>query len=62
MTNGCFDILHTGHIHILNEAKKLGDILIVALNSDSSIKLNKGEKDQSTMKWIEHLFYQLFNL
>ena len=44
MTNGCFDILHTGHIHILNEAKKLGDILVVALNSDSSIKLNKGEK------------------
>ena len=42
MTNGCFDILHTGHIHLLSEARKLGDILIVALNSDSSVKLNKG--------------------
>ena len=42
MTNGCFDILHTGHIYLLNEAKKLGDLLIVALNSDSSVKLNKG--------------------
>ena len=42
MTNGCFDILHVGHIHLLNEAKKLGDLLIVALNSDSSVKLNKG--------------------
>ena len=42
-TNGCFDILHVGHIHVLNEAKKLGDILIVAINSDSSVKLLKGE-------------------
>lgn len=42
MTNGCFDILHTGHIYLLNEASKLGDLLIVALNSDSSVKLNKG--------------------
>ena len=42
MTNGCFDILHTGHIHLLSEARKLGDLLIVALNSDSSVKLNKG--------------------
>ncbi|MFH0898756.1 MAG: bifunctional heptose 7-phosphate kinase/heptose 1-phosphate adenyltransferase [bacterium] len=37
-TNGCFDLLHSGHIHTLVEAKKLGDILIVALNSDDSIK------------------------
>ena len=42
MTNGCFDILHAGHIYLLSEAKKLGDLLIVALNSDSSVKLNKG--------------------
>ncbi len=42
-TNGCFDILHSGHVHLLKEAKKLGDILIVALNSDSSVKrLGKG--------------------
>ena len=44
MTNGCFDILHTGHIFLLNEARRLGDLLIVALNSDSSVKLNKGNK------------------
>ncbi len=43
MTNGCFDILHTGHIYLLSEAKKLGDILVVALNSDLSVKLNKGD-------------------
>lgn len=43
-TNGCFDILHPGHIHCLKEAKKLGDVLIIGLNSDSSIKKLKGEK------------------
>lgn len=37
-TNGCFDIIHVGHIRYLKEAKKLGDVLIVGLNSDSSIK------------------------
>lgn len=37
-TNGCFDILHLGHIKYLEEAKKQGDILIVAVNSDSSVK------------------------
>ncbi|BCB95355.1 hypothetical protein JZK55_02770 [Dissulfurispira thermophila] len=36
-TNGCFDIIHIGHIRYLREAKKLGDILIVGLNSDSSV-------------------------
>lgn len=36
-TNGCFDILHVGHVKYLKEAKKLGDILIVGLNSDKSI-------------------------
>ena len=41
-TNGCFDLLHVGHLHVLREAKKLGDILIVALNSDSSVKRIKG--------------------
>ncbi|MBX9831057.1 D-glycero-beta-D-manno-heptose 1-phosphate adenylyltransferase [Candidatus Babeliales bacterium] len=42
-TNGCFDILHAGHIHILKEAKKRGDILVVALNTDASVqRLNKG--------------------
>ncbi|MFG1494027.1 D-glycero-beta-D-manno-heptose 1-phosphate adenylyltransferase [Halobacteriovorax sp. ZH4_bin.1] len=42
-TNGCFDILHRGHLMYLNEAKKLGDILIIGLNSDSSVKRLKGE-------------------
>jgi len=42
-TNGCFDILHTGHIELLRQAKRLGDILIVGLNSDSSVKRLKGE-------------------
>lgn len=37
-TNGCFDILHIGHVSYLEEAKKRGDILIVGLNSDSSVK------------------------
>ncbi|POB13123.1 MULTISPECIES: D-glycero-beta-D-manno-heptose 1-phosphate adenylyltransferase [Pseudomonadati] len=42
-TNGCFDILHRGHLMYLNEAKKLGDVLIIGLNSDSSVKRLKGE-------------------
>lgn len=43
-TNGCFDILHRGHVELLEKAKRLGDFLIVALNSDSSMKKIKGEK------------------
>ena len=43
-TNGCFDILHVGHIRYLKEAKGYGDILIVAVNSDSSVKSIKGDK------------------
>ena len=42
-TNGCFDILHIGHIKYLDEAKKLGDILIIGINTDESIKRNKGD-------------------
>jgi len=41
-TNGCFDIIHHGHIAYLNEAKSLGDYLVVGLNSDSSVKQLKG--------------------
>ncbi len=43
MTNGCFDILHPGHIAYLEEAKKLGDHLIVAVNDDDSVKRLKGQ-------------------
>jgi len=43
-TNGCFDIIHRGHIEYLNESKSLGDILIVGLNSDESVRKLKGEK------------------
>lgn len=41
-TNGCFDILHPGHVKILRQAKQKGDVLIVGLNSDLSIKKIKG--------------------
>jgi rfaE bifunctional protein nucleotidyltransferase chain/domain len=43
-TNGCFDILHRGHTDYLAQAKKLGDILIVGVNSDESVRSIKGEK------------------
>ena len=43
-TNGCFDILHVGHVRYLREAKKAGDILVLALNSDSSVRAIKGEE------------------
>ncbi len=43
-TNGCFDILHRGHVELLEKAKRFGDFLIVALNSDASVKKIKGEK------------------
>lgn len=42
-TNGCFDILHAGHVRYLSEAGSYGDILVVGLNSDKSVKLIKGE-------------------
>jgi D-beta-D-heptose 7-phosphate kinase/D-beta-D-heptose 1-phosphate adenosyltransferase len=43
-TNGCFDILHVGHIRYLSQARKLGDILVVGLNTDRSVRTIKGEK------------------
>ncbi|MBW2636622.1 MAG: adenylyltransferase/cytidyltransferase family protein, partial [Deltaproteobacteria bacterium] len=43
-TNGCFDIIHAGHVRYLGAAKKLGDILVLALNSDSSVKTIKGDE------------------
>ena len=41
-TNGCFDLLHSGHVHLLKEAKEKGDVLIVAVNDDASIQKIKG--------------------
>jgi D-beta-D-heptose 7-phosphate kinase/D-beta-D-heptose 1-phosphate adenosyltransferase len=43
-TNGCFDLLHVGHIRYLEEARALGDVLIVGVNSDSSVRKLKGSK------------------
>lgn len=43
LTNGCFDLIHVGHVRYLKEAKDKGDILIVALNSDSSVRKLKGK-------------------
>lgn len=51
-TNGCFDILHKGHLHLLSAARDLGDKLIIGLNTDGSVSRLKGEnrpvKDQNT--------------
>jgi rfaE bifunctional protein nucleotidyltransferase chain/domain len=41
-TNGCFDVLHRGHVAYLNQAKQLGDVLVVALNDDDSVRRLKG--------------------
>ncbi|MDP2365088.1 MAG: D-glycero-beta-D-manno-heptose 1-phosphate adenylyltransferase [Ignavibacteria bacterium] len=43
-TNGCFDILHVGHVIYLNHAKALGDILIIGLNTDDSVRRLKGDQ------------------
>jgi D-beta-D-heptose 7-phosphate kinase/D-beta-D-heptose 1-phosphate adenosyltransferase len=43
-TNGCFDLIHTGHTRYLAKAKSFGDLLLVAVNSDSSVRMIKGEK------------------
>ncbi len=43
-TNGCFDILHAGHVQYLAEARKTGDLLVLGLNSDASVRAIKGEK------------------
>lgn len=42
LTNGCFDLLHAGHLHLLSEASRQGDRLIVAINSDASVRRLKG--------------------
>jgi D-beta-D-heptose 7-phosphate kinase/D-beta-D-heptose 1-phosphate adenosyltransferase len=43
-TNGCFDLIHSGHVDYLVKAKEMGDVLILALNTDASVKRIKGEK------------------
>ena len=41
-TNGCFDLLHRGHVDLLNRAKALGDVLVVGLNTDAGVRALKG--------------------
>jgi rfaE bifunctional protein nucleotidyltransferase chain/domain len=43
LTNGCFDLLHVGHVRYLQEARRLGDFLVVAVNGDQSVRQLKGE-------------------
>lgn len=60
-TNGCFDIIHLGHIDYLVKAAALGDILLVAINSDSSVRLLKGDhrpiQDENSRIQIMASFY-----
>ncbi|MFC1521929.1 adenylyltransferase/cytidyltransferase family protein [Elusimicrobiota bacterium] len=53
-TNGCYDLLHPGHLHLLRQARKLGDALIVGINSDSSVKRIK-EQGRPIMKLNERI-------
>ena len=55
-TNGCFDILHRGHFELLKYARDLGDRLIVAINTDSSVKRLKGENRPFFNQAILRLF------
>ncbi|MDY0083273.1 MAG: D-glycero-beta-D-manno-heptose 1-phosphate adenylyltransferase [Ignavibacteriaceae bacterium] len=54
-TNGCFDLIHSGHVDYLVKAKEMGDILIVALNTDQSVKRIKGE-ERPILKQEERAF------
>lgn len=65
-TNGCFDLLHTGHVRFLSQAKSLGDVLVVALNSDASVRRLKGEgrpvvpeaeraEMLLSLRWVDHV-------
>jgi rfaE bifunctional protein nucleotidyltransferase chain/domain len=44
LTNGCFDVLHVGHVRLIADARREADLLVVALNSDESVRANKGER------------------
>ncbi len=65
LTNGCYDIIHTGHVHMLQKMAKLGDVFIVAINSDESVRKFKGyprpynnEKDRAfVIKNIKNVDY-----
>ena len=48
LTNGCFDLLHVGHLRLLREGATLGDLLVVALNTDESVRAQKG----ATRPWV----------
>lgn len=50
-TNGCFDLLHVGHVKYLEEAKKLGDVLIVGVNTDASVRAIKGPQRPIVPDW-----------
>ena len=69
-TNGCFDILHVGHLNLLKKAKSFGDLLIVGLNSDKSIRRLKGDgrpinRQEDRKSLLEELrcvdFVEIFN-
>ena len=66
VTNGCFDILHSGHIKLIKQSKEFGDILILLINTDKSVKKNKGSsrpilkenirlKILSSIKYIDYI-------
>ncbi|MBI4649439.1 MAG: D-glycero-beta-D-manno-heptose 1-phosphate adenylyltransferase [Bacteroidia bacterium] len=65
-TNGCFDIIHRGHVEYLAKAASLGDILIVGLNSDNSIRLIKGNgrpiQDEYSRALVLASFYFITNI
>ena len=61
-TNGCFDILHVGHVDYLSKAKASGDILVIGLNTDSSVKKIKGltrpiNKESDRAKVLSALYF-----
>lgn len=60
-TNGCFDILHAGHVDLLQRAKELGDILVLGLNSDESVK-NQGKGDDRPFNPYEARAFVLAHL
>ncbi len=68
LTTGTFDLLHLGHVHYLNEVKKLGDVVVVMLSSDARVKARKGpkrpvitERDRARMldalKAVDYVFF-----